>query len=299
MEEASLGIFDTPYNPDCRRKIRRRSIWSMPELPEVEITRRGIKPHIQGRRITALAVRNRHLRWPVPTSLQRILIDRTIEAVDRRGKYLLLRSQGGTLIVHLGMSGSLRVLRSNVPAGVHDHVDVIFGDVMLRLRDPRRFGAVLWHPAGPEPHKLLRHLGPEPLGEGFTGEYLFRASRKRRVAIKPFLMNHLVVVGVGNIYASEALFRSGIHPALSAGKLSRERCEALVKAIRQTLEDALKAGGSTLRDFVGSDGKQGYFQHQRTVYDREGEPCRVCRTPIKALRQGQRSTFFCPVCQRR
>jgi formamidopyrimidine-DNA glycosylase len=271
----------------------------MPELPEVEITRRGIEPHVTGRKITALVVRNSRLRWPIPKKLVKELPGRVVQRVRRRAKYLLLECSEGSLIVHLGMSGSLRVLERPEPPGGHDHVDVVFGDVVLRLRDPRRFGAVLWQAGPAERHKLLSHLGVEPLGPDFDADYLRRACKGRRVAIKQLLMNSSVVVGVGNIYASEALFRAGIHPGAESGKISLARCARLVTAVRETLTDALASGGSTLRDFVNTEGKPGYFQHQRLVYDRAGEPCRICARAISGIRQGQRSTFFCGHCQRR
>ncbi len=271
----------------------------MPELPEVEITRRGIEPHVTGRKITGLVVRERRLRWPIPSRLARELPGRVVKHVKRRAKYLLLECAEGSLIIHLGMSGSLRVLHRAEPAGSHDHVDVRFGELSLRLRDPRRFGAVLWQPGPACTHKLLAHLGVEPLGPDFRADYLHAACRGRRVAIKQLLMNSAIVVGVGNIYASEALFRAGIHPATQAGRLSLARCERLVSSVRETLNDALASGGSTLRDFVNSEGKPGYFQQQRLVYDRAGDPCRVCARPITGIRQGQRSTFFCAHCQRR
>jgi len=270
----------------------------MPELPEVEITRRGIEPHILGKKITGVVVREPRMRWPVPRRIASTLTGRTVRRVRRRGKYLLLDCEGGSVIIHLGMSGSLRVLERNDAPGAHDHVDIVFGARRLRLRDPRRFGAVLWQPGEAEDHKLLAHLGVEPLSDAFTGDSLYRASRGRSVPIKQLLMNHAIVVGVGNIYASEALFRAGIHPKMPAGRLSRERSDRLVAAVRDTLHAALNAGGSTLRDFVDSEGKPGYFQDQRLVYDRAGEPCRVCARPIRAIRQGQRSTFYCPACQK-
>jgi formamidopyrimidine-DNA glycosylase len=270
----------------------------MPELPEVEITRRGIAPHVEGRTVTGVVVRHRGLRWPVPRGLERMVSGQRVRAVRRQAKYLLLDCDTGTLIVHLGMSGSLRVLPGDTPPGPHDHFDLCFGDSIVRLRDPRRFGAVLWHRAGTAPHPLLAALGVEPLSEAFTGDLLWRAARGRRVAIKLLLMNAAVVVGIGNIYASESLFRAGIHPRTPAGRVSRARCHRLVQAARETLTAALAAGGSTLQDFVGADGEPGYFQQQYLVYDREGEPCRVCSAPIRRIVQGQRSTWFCPACQR-
>lgn len=271
----------------------------MPELPEVEITRRGIEPTILNRAVTGLIVRNARLRWPIPRQLPALVTGKVIRSVRRRGKYLLLEVDGGSMILHLGMSGSLRVVQSDEPAGVHDHVDLQFGDRALRLRDPRRFGALLWH-AGPDvfSHSLLAHLGVEPLGKDFNGSVLHAASRGRRSAVKLLIMDHTVVVGVGNIYANESLFRAGIRPGLAAGRVSLHRYERLAAEIRSTLNDALKAGGSSLRDFIHSDGSSGYFQQQYFVYGRDGETCRVCKGPIKLTRMGQRSTFHCPLCQR-
>jgi formamidopyrimidine-DNA glycosylase len=270
----------------------------MPELPEVETTRRGIAPHVQGREVTGVVVRHHGLRWPVPRGLGRTLTGLHVREVARRAKYLLLDCGTGTLIIHLGMSGSLRVVPPDAPAGPYDHFDLCVGDAIVRLRDPRRFGAVLWHRAGQAPHPLLAALGVEPLSADFSGDTLWRAARGRRVGIKLLLMNAAIVVGVGNIYASESLFRAGIHPRLAAGRVSRARCARLAEAVKATLTDALAAGGSTLQDFVGADGAPGYFQQQYCVYDREGEPCRVCATPIRRIVQGQRSTYFCPSCQR-
>jgi formamidopyrimidine-DNA glycosylase len=270
----------------------------MPELPEVETTRRGIAPVVEGATVTAVVVRDARLRWPVPRGLSQRLSGRKVHALRRRAKYLLFDFDDGSLIVHLGMSGSLRVMKSSAKPGPHDHVDFVFGDTLLRLRDPRRFGAVLWQKGDASHHPLLAHLGVEPLEDAFCGDYLYRATRRRTVAIKQLLMNHTIVVGVGNIYASESLFRARINPRTAASRLSRARCDALVRAVKDTLEDALRAGGSTLRDFVGSDGAAGYFQLQTFVYDRAGEPCRACTRPIRWLRQGQRSTYFCPSCQR-
>jgi formamidopyrimidine-DNA glycosylase len=271
----------------------------MPELPEVEITRRGIAPHVEGRQVSGVVVRHAGLRWPVPADLAERIVGCTVTRVDRRAKYLLLDCGAGTLIVHLGMSGSLRVVDADAPPGPWDHVDIRFGRQALRLRDPRRFGAVLWHGGMPDAHPLIAHLGVEPLGEAFTAEALHAASRGRAVAIKLLLMNADVVVGIGNIYASESLFRARVNPRATARRLSLERCAAIVAAVRATLADALAAGGSSLRDFVHSDGTSGYFQQQYFVYGREGEPCRVCATPIRRFVQGQRSTFACPHCQRR
>ncbi len=271
----------------------------MPELPEVETTRRGLEPHVRGRVITGVTVRHRGLRWPVPRRLAERMIGRRIERIERRGKYLLLHCGEGTLIVHLGMSGSLRLARAAEPPGPWDHVDVALGDQVMRLRDPRRFGAVLWHPGDPHSHKLLAGLGVEPLGPAFTPAFLYAASRGRRVAVKLFLMNAAVVVGVGNIYASESLFRAGLDPRRPAGSLSRAQCAKLAAAVRETLELAIAAGGASLRDYVATDGEPGHFQQQYFVYGRGGEPCRQCGTPVRRIVQGARSTFFCQRCQAR
>lgn len=271
----------------------------MPELPEVETTRRGIAPHLAGHTVAAVVVRHPQLRWPVPRGLAGKLHGRVVQAVERRAKYLLLRFEHGTLILHLGMSGSLRLVDAATPAGKHDHFDLVLaGGQALRLTDPRRFGAVLWTKDDPAQHELLRDLGPEPLESEFDADYLYRASRKRKTAIKLFIMDSKTVVGVGNIYASEALFRAGIHPSRAAGSLSRERCARLVSAIRAVLREAIQQGGTTLRDFTGSDGKPGYFAQELRVYGRAGAPCTACGATIKQTRQGQRSTYYCPRCQR-
>lgn len=270
----------------------------MPELPEVEITRRGIEPHLLGKALTSLVVRDRRLRWPVPAGLEARLRGKRVRSVRRRAKYLLVDFDDGSLIIHLGMSGRLRIVSGAESPQIHDHVDLAFGKTLLRLRDPRRFGSLLWQSGDAEKHRLLSHLGVEPLAGEFDGDYLYRATRARRVAVKQLLMNHAIVVGVGNIYASEALFRAGIHPLTPAGRLSRARCARLAQAVQETLQDALAAGGSTLRDFLNADGNPGYFQQQHLVYDRAGEPCRGCARPIRAIRQGQRSTFYCPSCQK-
>lgn len=270
----------------------------MPELPEVEITRRGIAPTLVGARLTGATTRQHGLRWPVPRDLARTLAGQTVRAVDRRAKYLLVRCDGGTLIVHLGMSGSLRLVAATDPPGPWDRVDIELGARTLRLRDPRRFGAVLWHPANAGEHKLLAHLGVEPLDDAFDGALLHRAARGRTVGVKLFIMNHEIVVGVGNIYANESLFRARIHPRARAERISLARYDRLAAAIKSTLTDALDAGGSSLRDFVHSDGSSGTFQQRYFVYDREGEPCRACGRPIRRAIQGQRSTFYCGFCQR-
>ncbi|CAB3788382.1 bifunctional DNA-formamidopyrimidine glycosylase/DNA-(apurinic or apyrimidinic site) lyase [Pararobbsia alpina] len=276
----------------------------MPELPEVEVTRRGISPHITGQHIERIDVRTPALRWPIPSGLDAMLAGRRVERVERRGKYLLIEVDTGWLIVHLGMTGTLRILpRSALETRPekHDHVDIVFGECVLRLRDPRRFGAVLWHPreAGDVArHPLLLPLGVEPFSPEFTTQLLFDRTRGRSMSIKQALLAGDIVVGVGNIYASECLFRAGIHPARAAGRISKARYEKLAEAIRDTLAEAITKGGSTLRDFVGSDGARGYFQLDYFVYDRAGEPCRVCGTPIRQIVQGQRSTFYCIQCQR-
>ena len=270
----------------------------MPELPEVEITRRGLLSDLPGRKIDAAIARHTSLRYPLPRSLGRRLAGQTLRDIDRRGKYLLFRFGQDTLLVHLGMSGSLRLVPAAEPPGRHDHLDLVFGDKALRLRDPRRFGAVLWLEGDAARHPLLAPLGIEPLSDAFDGAWLHAATRGRATALKLFIMDSHAIVGVGNIYASESLFRARIDPRTPAGRLSRARCARLADAIKATLEAALAAGGSTLRDFIHSDGASGWFQQQHLVYGREGEPCRVCGARLRALRLGQRSTFFCPRCQR-
>ena len=278
----------------------------MPELPEVEVTRLGIAPHLQGRVISAVKVLDGRLRWPVPSALTKILPGQKVHAIERRGKYLLIELDIGHLLIHLGMTGTLRVLPSTDPLKLHDRVTVEFGKLSLRLHDPRKFGAVLWHPRtkGPiEKNVLLQKLGVEPFSTEFAGELgseiLYRASRKRTVAVKQFLLAGQAVVGVGNIYCSESLFEAGIHPAKAAGKLTRPQCVRLAEAVRLILKKAIAAGGSSLKDFVNSDGDPGHFMVQTKVYDRKDEPCKVCKTPIKQIVQGQRSTYFCPTCQKR
>jgi formamidopyrimidine-DNA glycosylase len=257
----------------------------MPELPEVETIRRGIAPFLLHRRVREVVVREARLRWPVPPELD--------------GKYLLLRFVRGTLLIHLGMSGYLRILREPKAAERHDHADLVFsGGTTLRLNDARRFGALLWIEGDPHRHPLLAGLGPEPLSEAFDGDFLFRRSRNRRVAVKPFLMDPRVVVGVGNIYASEALFRAGIDPRRPAGRLSAESCRKLAAAVREVLKEAIEAGGTTLRDFSDQNGRPGYFALQLQVYGREGESCPGCGGAIEKIILGQRSTYFCSRCQR-
>jgi len=271
----------------------------MPELPEVETTLRGIAPYLQGEIVSDVVVRNSNLRWPIPDNLPNLLRGYTIERLERRAKYLLITFNRGTLILHLGMSGSLRILPQDTTPEKHDHFDLIFGDnKLMRLRDPRRFGAVLWHEGDVFEHPLLAHLGPEPLGSGFNTEYLYQATRKRSVAIKLAIMDSQLVVGVGNIYANEALFRAGIRPQLTAHKLSRSRCALLVQAIQDVLHEAIEKGGSSLRDFIHSDGSSGYFQQHYFVYGRKDNVCKRCGSPIKHIKQGQRSSFYCATCQR-
>ena len=271
----------------------------MPELPEVETTRRGLLPHLVGRRIRDVVVRNRNLRWPVPRDLAKRLRGAEVLDIRRRGKYLLVDCPDGHLLVHLGMSGRLSVVPEDEAPRKHDHIDVrLENGKALRLTDPRRFGAMLWVQAPAERHELLKDLGLEPLEATFSGRELQRRARGRRVAVKQFLMNGRIVTGVGNIYASEALFRAGIHPSRSAGKISRARWDRLATAVRATLEHALDAGGTTLRDFAAPSGKPGRYQRRFSVYGRAGQPCPSCGTRIRALRQGQRSTFYCPSCQR-
>jgi len=271
----------------------------MPELPEVETTLRGIAPYLQDACVIDVAVRQPRLRWPIPPDLPGLLRGRVVRSLQRRAKYLLVAFDHGTLILHLGMSGSLRIMAHGTPPQKHDHFDLLLDDgQLLRLRDPRRFGAVLWHEGDGSGHPLLANLGPEPLRQEFDAAYLYRATRSRNTAIKQALMDNHLVVGVGNIYANESLFRAGIRPQRVAHQLTRPRSAALVQAIREVLDEAIELGGSTLRDFVHSDGSSGYFQQHYFVYGRTGEPCRRCGTPIKRIVQGQRASFYCPHCQR-
>lgn len=270
----------------------------MPELPEVEVTRRGIAQQVAGRRIERAVLRTPTLRYPIPVGLARLLAGRTLVEAKRRGKYLLLDLDGGHLLVHLGMSGSLRFVAPDTSPQKHDHADFIFGDTLLRLTDPRRFGALLWLEGDPLQHPLIAKLGVEPLTRSFTPGWLHQALKGRTLALKPALMDSALVVGVGNIYAAESLFDAGIDPRTTAGRVSLARLERLVPAIKQTLRAAIHAGGSTLRDFRNTDGGMGDFQTHHQVYDRAGQPCLKCGSPIKVIRQGQRSTYFCPRCQR-
>jgi formamidopyrimidine-DNA glycosylase len=271
----------------------------MPELPEVETTCRGVAPWVEGQRVCTVLVRQPALRWPVPATLAEQIEGKTIHKVSRRGKYLLLSVGEGHVLVHLGMSGSLRMVETGTPARTHDHVDFMLANgKVLRYHDPRRFGCILWVVGDPTSHALLADLGPEPLSDGFSAAYLFSRSRKRQVPIKQLIMDSQVVVGVGNIYANEALFLAGILPLRKAGSISMKRYAALVQAIRQVLADAIEAGGTTLRDFVGGDGKPGYFRQSLHVYGRGGEACGKCGRYLTEIRLGQRSTVYCPVCQR-
>lgn len=271
----------------------------MPELPEVETTRRGLLPHLVGRAIRGVVVRNPNLRWPVPRDLGRRLRGERVIDIRRRGKYLLFDCARGHLLVHLGMSGRLSLVPADRPARAHDHVDLkLDGGKALRLTDPRRFGAMIWMRGRGSSHALLDGLGLEPLGPEFTGAALVRLARGRRVAVKQFLMNSRIVTGVGNIYASEALFRAGIHPERSVARISAKRWERLAAAVKTTLEEALDLGGTTLRDFAAVDGIPGHYQSRFLVYGRAGEPCPRCKAAIHTRRQGQRSTFFCASCQK-
>ncbi len=270
----------------------------MPELPEVETTRRGLAPHLLGRRVIALDIRQPRLRWPVPRELQESLPGQRIEAIERRAKYLLVHTEPGSALLHLGMSGSLRVLPAATPPAAHDHLDWrLDTGYVLRYTDPRRFGCQLWQPRG-EVHPLLAGLGPEPLSDAFDGDLLWARSRGRGAAVKLFLMDQAIVVGVGNIYASEALFAAGIHPKRAAGAVSRQRYARLADEVKRILAHAIARGGTTLRDFIDPDGVPGYFEQELFAYGRAGEPCRVCGTSIRASVIGQRSTFHCPRCQR-
>ena len=272
----------------------------MPELPEVETTRRGLAPFIVNQRIRDVIVRNRALRQPIPKRLPQILRGETIRAIERRAKYLLIDCSVGTLIVHLGMSGRLWLVDEKAPVEKHDHFDLVLENGRaVRLRDPRRFGLVLWQERDPHEHVLLASIGPEPLSDEFSGNWLYEVTRTRSAAVKLVLMDSHVVAGVGNIYASEALFRARINPKLPASRISRARYAVLAEQVRETLEAAIRAGGSTLRDYVGSDGEAGFFQDEHLVYGRDGEPCFNCGTKIREIRQGQRATFYCPACQKR
>jgi formamidopyrimidine-DNA glycosylase len=275
----------------------------MPELPEVETTRRGIAPHLIGRRIAGVTLRRADLRWPIPREITELLPGQRVDDVERRAKYLLLHTQAGSALLHLGMTGVLRVLPPDIPAGAHDHVDILLEPIqgererILRFTDPRRFGCLLWQAPGTT-HELLAGLGPEPLTDAFDGDRLWQRSRGRKAAVKLFLMDNAIVVGVGNIYASEALFAAGIDPRRAAGSVSRARYQRLATEVKRILAWAIERGGTTLRDFINPDGAPGYFFRELYVYGREGEPCKVCGTAIRQTVIGQRSTFWCSNCQK-
>lgn len=273
----------------------------MPELPEVEVTRLGVAPHLEGRMVEAVVLRHTGLRWPFPAALSQTLSGHTIRTTGRRGKYLLIVFDHGTLIVHLGMSGHLRILAPDTPPQKHDHFDLQVGSQVLRMTDPRRFGAVLWHPVSEgavENHLLLRGLGVEPLEEHFSAQWLYQQTRNRKSAIKQVLLAGDIVVGVGNIYASESLFMARINPKTPAHRIGLARYERLAQAIREVLQAAILQGGSTLRDFIGVNGQSGYFQQNYFVYARAGKPCRVCGAEVQNIVQGQRTTFYCVQCQK-
>jgi len=271
----------------------------MPELPEVEITKRGIQPHVEGQIVRGLIVRQYQLRWPIPVELESKLPGNRIESVSRRGKYLLIGMDRGSLILHLGMSGSLRIVPSNTPPRKHDHVDIVLEmGICLRFHDPRRFGALLWTEQDPFDHALLKNLGPEPFDVSFNGNALYDQSRGRKLPVKSFIMNSRIVVGVGNIYANEALFDSGILPQRASNRISKDRYLRLADSIRCVLSEAIAQGGTTLKDFVNEAGNPGYFQQTLKVYGRKEEACKLCQAPIRQIRIAQRATFYCPGCQR-
>lgn len=270
----------------------------MPELPEVETTRQGITPHIHHRKITHIIIRNRQLRWFVTRRLEAVLTGQVIQSVGRRGKYLLFQTRAGTMILHLGMSGSLRIVDEHMAINKHDHADFRLNHgKILRFHDPRRFGSIHWTTRSAAQHRLIASLGPEPLDQKFNGQHLYRQSRTRSATVKDFIMNSRIVAGIGNIYASESLHVAGIHPKRAANKVSRARYDKLCAAIRQVLLAAINSGGSTLNDFIKPDGHPGYFQHHFSVYGKTGTPCENCQTRIRQITQGQRSTFYCPHCQ--
>ena len=270
----------------------------MPELPEVETTVRGLAPHVQNKEIVAVTVRDRRLRWPVEAGFEGNVSSQVIHRLRRRAKYLIFSLDSGDILAHLGMSGSYRLVPPGTPPAAHDHVDVDVGTHWLRYHDPRRFGSLHWCPGSAEDHFLLRSLGPEPLSDAFNGAYLKQRARGRKMAVKPFIMDASVVVGVGNIYASESLFRAGIHPTRPAMRVSQDRYERLARAIKQVLAEAIAQGGTTLRDFVSSEGNPGYFAHSLQVYGRDGQPCPGCGDPIRRRVLGQRATYYCTQCQK-
>lgn len=270
----------------------------MPELPEVETIRSGIAPHLTGQKIVRVVVRQPRLRWPVPETLAADLVGQRIRRVDRRAKYLLVYTDTGAIIIHLGMSGRLRLLPTETPPFKHDHVDWVLANAQcLRFSDPRRFGSVLWTREPPEQHPLLHALGPEPFDSTFSGAYLREQAQGKITAIKSFIMDNHIVVGVGNIYANESLFRAGIHPLRPAGQVELTKYQRLAIAIQEVLHEAIRQGGTTLRDFMGGQGEPGYFQQYLHVYGRHALPCTVCSQPIEHCRIGQRSSYFCPCCQ--
>ena len=270
----------------------------MPELPEVETTRRGLAPHLDGRRVEHVVLRRPDLRWPIPDEVSRLLPGQRVDGVRRRAKYLLLDTDAGSALMHLGMSGSLRLVPEETPVRAHDHFDMVLDDGRaLRFNDPRRFGCLLWQAPG-QLHPLLRSLGPEPLSDAFDGNWLWKLSRGRRAPVKTFLMDQAVVVGVGNIYAAEALFMAGISPLRAAGRVSRARYEALAGAVKEILLAAIERGGTTLRDFLAPDGAPGYFEQELSTYGRGGDPCSGCGRPLKQAAIGQRTTVWCGRCQR-
>lgn len=312
MKNASAGPYGSPAGSDIlhgggRLRFKPAAIdnnccrngHTVPELPEVETVRRGIEPHLRERQVAAVRIRESRLRWPVPRHLTSRLPGQWIESVERRAKYLLIKLDHGHLIVHLGMSGSLRIVPTPRDPQKHDHLDIeLDNGVCLRFRDPRRFGSVLWTTRPPTHHRLLRDLGPEPLSDDFNGAYLYRHSRGRRVSAKSFLMDGKVVVGVGNIYANEALYRAGIHPSRPAGQVGERRYDGLVAAVRDTLNEAIERGGSTLRDFLNERGDPGFFVPLLRVYERAGQPCGGCGRAIRRRVIGQRASYFCATCQR-
>ncbi len=270
----------------------------MPELPEIETVLNGIKPHIIHQQIKEIIIRHPTLRWPVPKNLSEKLVNQKINNIHRRAKYLLIEFEHGTLIIHLGMSGSLRILTHDFPPKKHDHADIKFSNqTILRFNDPRRFGAILWTDEPISSHPLIKNLGPEPLEKSFTGKSLFDKAKSRKISVKNFLMNNAIVVGVGNIYAAEALFMAKIHPETLASKISLKRYQLLAESIKKILREAIKQGGTTLKDFINSDGKPGYFTQFLKVYGRAGLPCVICKTKLKNKKIGQRSTVFCEQCQ--
>lgn len=270
----------------------------MPELPEVETTVRGLAPHVTGKRIFGVTVRDRRLRWPVVDGFEKATTSQVIQGLRRRAKYLIFSLDEGEILAHLGMSGSYRLVPAGTPPAAHDHLDFDLGSKWLRYHDPRRFGSVHWCPGTSDGHMLLRSLGPEPLSDDFSGAYIKQRARGRKMAVKPFLMDSAVVVGVGNIYASEALFRAGIHPSRQAMRVSEHRYERLARAVKQVLTQAIEQGGTTLRDFVSSEGNPGYFAQSLQVYGRQSDPCLVCGEPIRRTVLGQRATYFCGHCQK-